>query len=120
MKSLFLTLAIFLAASNNSADKLIGRWQTRPSVNGHVTGFHIKPDKSFEAFINRKPFASGHYSFEDGIFSFTDNGCNGQKAVYKMILFSNDDSIRFELIADSCIPRREGMKRTVLGRIKNK
>lgn len=118
MKTIIVSAAIFLTAFAASGDKLTGRWQTKPSVNGNVTSIHFKEDKSFEGYINRKPFNTGSYMLEDNIFSFTDNGCDQKKGVYKVIFFSNEDSMRFELVSDSCTPRKEGMLRLVLGRIK--
>jgi hypothetical protein len=99
-------------------DKLTGRWQTKPSETGNVTGAVFLEDNTFEAYVNRKPFVSGKYQVTDSILSFTDNGCNGARGTYKMIFFSNSDSLRFTTISDSCDRRRAGMERLILGRVK--
>ena len=99
-------------------DMLTGRWESRPSKNGNVTGVVFKSDNSFEAYVNAKPFVSGKYSLQDSIFTFVDNGCDGKTGVYKTVIFSNGDSLRFEPISDSCSDRRNGMSRLILGRIK--
>ena len=116
MKLIFVA-AYFVLLSFTSADKLTGRWETKPSGNGNVTGVVFKEDGSFMAYVNKKPFVSGNYTVADSIFTFTDNGCMGMPGVYKLIFFSNSDSLRFEVVNDDCTDRREGMLRTVLGKV---
>ena len=113
----FISLAIAVAAFI-SEDFLTGRWQTKPSDKGNVTSVVFKPDNTFEGFVNRKPFTTGKYNLKDSIFTFTDNGCGGAEGVYKLVLFSNGDSLRFEYISDTCVQRRNGMLRTIMGRVK--
>jgi hypothetical protein len=118
MKTLLVTVAILALISFTVTDELIGNWETKPSPKGNVTRVIFKSDNSFEGFINKKPFVTGKYTLENNVLSFVDNGCNGKKGVYKIIFFSNSDSLRFESIEDSCEERRNGMIRTVLGRVK--
>lgn len=118
MKITFVITLVLTCATINEKDKLTGRWETKPSPKGNVTGVIFKEDNSFEGYINKKPFTSGVYTLDKDTFSFTDNGCDGQKGVYKIIFFSNDDSLRLVPIADSCIQRKEGMSKLVMGRIK--
>jgi hypothetical protein len=118
MKKAMIGVCIIALFAFNEKNKLVGRWETKPSPDGNVTSVLMKDDNSFEGFINRKPFVTGQYTFVDDVFSFTDNGCDGAKADYKVIFFSNSDSIRFELINDTCTRRRNGMTRLVLGRVK--
>lgn len=117
MKTILIISAIMTLAFT-AKDKLTGRWETKPSVKGNVTGIVFKSDNSFEGYVNKKPFVSGNYTLEDSVLSFVDNGCEGKKAVYKLIFFSNGDSLRFDPISDSCVQRKEGMTRTILGRVK--
>lgn len=98
-------------------NKLIGRWESKPSEKGNVTGVVFK-DSTFEGYVNKKPFVSGVYKLENGNFSFVDNGCEGKLGVYKIIFFSDSDSLRFEPVSDSCEGRRNGMSRLILGRKK--
>lgn len=101
-------------------DPLTGRWETKPSAKGNVTGVVFKNDSILEGYVNKKPFTSGIYRFssKDSILSFTDNGCNGAEGVYKVIFFSTGDSMRFKAIYDSCTERRDGMQRLIMGRVK--
>ena len=118
MKSIMIIVGVAMTLAFTSTDKLTGRWQTKPSEKGNITGVVFKSDKTFEGFVDRKPFVSGTYTFEDSIFSFVDNGCAGKRGVYKVIFFSNEDSIRLVPVSDSCDERRNGMSRLILGRVK--
>lgn len=118
MKTLIISIALIATIAFKDPGKLTGRWQTAPSVKGNVTSVVFKSDKSFEGFVNKKPFVTGTYELTDSLFTLRDNGCNGVTAKYKIIFFSNEDSIRFQPIEDSCKGRLEGMNKMVLGRIK--
>jgi hypothetical protein len=109
-------ISAFLFATD---DQLTGKWETKPNAKGTVTGVIFKPDNTFEGFINKKPFVSSVYKLEGDTITFTDNGCDGQQGVYKVILFSNKDSMRWEPITDGCAERKEGILRLVLGRVKD-
>jgi hypothetical protein len=118
MKTIIISLAIMAAIIFPEKDTLTGRWQSQPSVNGNVTTVIFKSDNSFEGFINQKPFVTGNYSLKEDSFTFTDNGCDGKQGIYKLLFFSNKDSLRFETVEDECTERNEGMLRLVIGRVK--
>ena len=118
MKPMTIILAVAMMLAFTATDKLTGKWQTKPSEKGNITGVVFKADNTFEGFVNRKPFVTGTYTFQDSIFSFVDNGCAGKRGIYKVIFFSNEDSLRFVPVSDSCDERRNGMSRLILGRIK--
>lgn len=118
MKMLILFGLTAIAFAFTGKDKLTGRWESKPSPKGNVTGVVFKADQTMEGYINRKPFVTGTYTLHDGIITVLDNGCAGVKGTYKLIFFSNADSIRFELISDSCAGRSNGMPRLVMGRVK--
>ena len=118
MRILFLALTIVGVAIAD--DKLRGRWQTQPSEKGNITGVVFKADNTIEGYVNKKPFVIGTYSFDpgDSILSFVDNGCNGIRGIYKVMFYSNSDSLRFNVISDSCTERKNGMLRLIMGRVK--
>jgi len=119
MKRIFVTVgivAILLAFAPKN--KLVGRWETKPSSKGNVTGVVFNKDNTYEGYVNKKPFVSGNYSLSRNRITIEENGCNGVKAIYKLVFFSHQDSLRFEAISDSCTERKEGMERTILGRVK--
>jgi hypothetical protein len=106
--------------SLSSTIDLTGRWETKPSEKGNVTGVVFKADNTYEGYVNKKPFVSGTYSFNDidSVITIHEESCGGVTATYKVNFFSNADSIRFIVISDSCDERREGMQRLVMGRVK--
>lgn len=118
MKTIIILIALTFPLAFTAADKLTGRWESKPSVNGNVTGVVFKENIAFEAYVNKKPFTSGSYTLQHNIFTFTDNGCQGMTGVYKILFFSNSDSLRFKAVSDSCTERKNGMEKLVLGRVK--
>ena len=118
MKILFLAIAFGFAFTPK--DKLTGRWETMPSEKGNITGVVFKADNTLEGYVNKKPFVSGTYQFNpaDSIISFVDNGCDGKRGIYKVMFFSNSDSLSFKLVSDSCSERSAGMQRLIMGRVK--
>jgi hypothetical protein len=117
MKPILLSAAILLLHVCMPDDTLTGRWETKPSVNGNVTGVVFKSDNSFEGYVNKKPFTTGNYQLQDSTFSFTDNGCMNMVGVYTIHFYSNGDSIWFEPVNDSCAERKKGMSRLKLGKV---
>jgi hypothetical protein len=117
MKSLLIPVFLVLAAAAGN-EKLIGRWESPVSPKGNTTGVIFRGDSTFDAYLNNKPFTSGAYSLKNDTFSFTDNGCDGKQGVYKIIFFSNEDSLRFTPVDDACEERKNGMGKLVLGRKK--
>lgn len=118
MRTILFTAITVIIGGFVSEDFLTGRWETKPSVNGNVTSVLFRPDGTFDGFINKKPFTTGTYTLKDSIFTFTDNGCGGTEGVYKILPFSNGDSIRLQFIRDTCTARVNGITRLVLGRVK--
>ena len=111
----FFLLVFFSFTDSNPIE---GRWETKPSEKANVTGVVFKSNYEFEGYVNKKPFVSGKYSVEGEVLSFVDNGCEGKRGKYRLIFFSNSDSLRFKAIEDECIERKEGMEKTILGRVK--
>jgi hypothetical protein len=122
MKAITICAAIIFSFSISPGDMLTGRWESKPSAKGNVTGVVFKNDSILEGYVNKKPFTSGTYRFtaKDSVLSFVDNGCNGVQAVYKVLFFNNSDSLRFKAISDSCDERRNGMQRLIMGKVKSR
>jgi len=119
MKTFVFISAILTTLAFTTTEELTGRWESK-SETGTITGIVFKPDTSFEGYINKKPFVSGTYTYtpEDSVFSFVDNGCDGARGIYKIKFYSAADSMRFEVISDSCTQRKEGIQRLIMGRVK--
>jgi hypothetical protein len=118
MKTVIMFAVIAMAFAFTGKDILTGRWESKPSKNGNVTGVVFKADQTIDGYINRKPFVTGSYTLNGDMITLLDNGCAGVPGTYKLIFFSNADSLRFELISDSCAPRSKGMPNLVMGRVK--
>lgn len=119
MKRIFVTVGIVTCLlAFVPKNKLVGRWETKISPKGNITSVVFNKDNTYEGYINKKPFVSGSYTLHRNTITIEENGCNGAKATYKLIFFSHADSLRFEAIVDSCTERKEGMQRTILGRVK--
>jgi hypothetical protein len=119
MKRIFVTVGIVITLlAFAPKNKLVGRWETKPSPKGNITGVVFNKDYTYEGYVNKKPFVSGTYSLGRNTITIEETGCNGTKAIYKLIFFNHSDSLRFEAINDSCSERKEGMQRTILGRVK--
>ena len=118
MKLLLLVFSMLFSVIGDNP--LLGRWETKPSVNGVVTGIVFKGDGKLEAYVNKKPFVSGVYTFnpKDSTLIFSDNGCDGATGIYKIVFYSNSDSFSVRAISDTCIERKKGMERLVMGRTK--
>jgi hypothetical protein len=120
MKSVIMSLIALKLFSLSLTNSISGRWESRSST-GAVTGIVFKDDSTFEGYINKKPFFSGTYSYNehDSIVSFVDNGCTVDSlGVYKVKFFSNSVSMRLVAISDACTRRKPGAERLVLGRVK--
>jgi len=85
---------------------------------GNILGVIFKPDNSMEGYFNKKPLFSGTCTWNNGILSFEDNGCQDIKGIYKIVFFSNSDAMRWEVINDSCEGRKQGMNNMVFARVK--
>src|SRR5688500_2299069 len=118
MKILLISALAMTYAFISGENNLTGRWESKPSVKGNVTGIVFKPDSTFEGYVNKKPFVSGRYTFKDDVLTMVDNGCEGKPGTYRIIFFSGTDSLRFSPLSDSCEERKAGASRTVLGRVK--
>jgi len=118
MKSTFAVAGLIGLFALMPKTKILGRWETKPSPKGSITGVVFYKDNTYEGYVNKKPFVSGKYELRGNTIRIEETGCNGLKAFYKLILFSHSDSMRFEPINDSCAERKEGMQRIILGRVK--
>ena len=117
MKTILICIALF---GFKSTIDLTGRWETKPSAEGIVTGAVFKNDNTYEAYKNNEPFVSGTYSFRttDSIVTIQDDGCMAITGSYKVNFFSNGDSIRFTAINDFCFARKAAIESAVLGKVK--
>src|SRR4030095_7966877 len=101
MKRTFTAVILISLLAFVPKNKILGRWETKPSPKGNITGVVFNKDNTYEGYINKKPFVSGTYHLSGNTITIEEASCNGVKAVYKLIFFSHSDSLRFEPISDS-------------------
>lgn len=82
----------------NAPGSITGRWETH-QVNESILCMVFKPDNHFEGYINKKPFVSGTYTFQNDTIYMDGNGCINMPGKYKIYFLGNADSIRWELSA---------------------
>lgn len=116
------TIAILAAAAClalATENRLTGRWEGCPDAeDGAVMGALFGEGGNFNGSCNGRAFADGNYAVKGDTLSFTDNTCMGVEARYRLLFFSNGDSLRLLAISNGCEQRRTCVERTVLGRVK--
>lgn len=118
MKKTIITLT-FLTACTTFAftfqqNTILGRWESKMPDNS-TGGVVYKADHTYQAYVNKKVFITGNYDLRKDTLSMSDNGCP-VKGLYKITFFA--DSIRYNVIADSCTGRKHDVDKAVLGRVK--
>lgn len=119
MKKFIIILTVFIGcialAFTFQQNVLLGRWESK--MPGKSTGGVIyKADHTYQAYVNKKVFITGNYDLKKDTLSMSDNGCP-VKGFYKITFFA--DSIRYNVIADSCTGRKHDVDKAVLGRVKS-
>jgi len=99
--------------------QLPGEWDSHETFEGKPWHFQVrfKSDGSFDGLGNGKLVISGQYRTNGDTIFFKDAICNlDYEAAYRLTWFS--DSIRFNVIADTCQQRINGSDKVALGRVK--
>lgn len=113
-----LLIGLSLAAVSfiNPPDALVGRWQQK-LPDGVTALFVFRTNDTHEIFLNGKSFSSGNYYVHQDTLGFADPFCNlNYYATYKLNFFA-PDSLRFDVLSDTCSGRREGYKQLTMGRV---
>ena len=109
-----LAVMIFCASCRSSTMKqpehnIVGNWDAHNTYQGKsfVLEARFKPGGDYDAFDNGKPFVSGKYRLAGDTIFLKDGLCNiNYEGAYTLNYF--EDSLRFRLIADTCMQRRNG------------
>ena len=112
----YVAIAAAITAFYNK-ESLTGKWESQPSKNGNVSGVVFRPDNTYTAYVNQKPFGSGVYTLQDSILTIKEPACEFI-GTYKTIFFSSGDSLKLQAVNDSCTERAKGISRLVFGRVK--
>lgn len=118
MKKTILTLTIFIGcaalAFTFQQNTIVGRWEAK-MPDHTVGGVVYKQDHTYQAYVNKKVFVSGNYEIRNDTISMSDNSCP-IKGLYKLTFFA--DSVRYNVVIDSCKGRKNDVDKAVLGRVK--
>lgn len=125
MKHLLATLSVILILSScqNNSEKepvrnILGEWDSHEVFDGKSFVFlaRFKADGTFDGLSNGKLVISGQYRVNADTIFFKDAICNlDYEASYKLTWFK--DSIRFNVINDTCQERIKGSDKVALGRV---
>lgn len=118
MKNTLLALTIFIGcvalAFTFQQNTIVGRWEAKMPDNT-IVGVIYKTDHTYQAYVNKKVFVSGKYGFSKDTLSMSDSGCP-VKGFYKLTFFA--DSVRYNVIRDTCSGRKHDVDKAVAGRVK--
>lgn len=110
-------IAVAAVAFTDPINPMAGRWQQRFS-SGAMMLVNFRPDGTYDAFVNKKAFVSGKYHVRQDTVSISDESCNPDYyGTYKLHFFAQD-SVRWNVIQDTCGGRRSGTDKGTLGRVK--
>jgi len=118
--SLFGLLAFVLLsafATIDDSNPLLGKWENTRTYQGAAMSLlaYFKADGSYSGFVNKKVFVIGKYQLKHDTLYFNDN--NNYAGTYKVQMFGQD-SLRFHVIQDTVIGRREGTNNYLFKKIK--
>lgn len=113
-------IAVAAVSFINPPNPMTGRWQQR-FRNGAMMLVNFRPDGTYDAFVNKKAIIIGKYYVRQdtvGISDISDGSCNPDYyGTYKLSFFA-PDSVRWNVIEDTCGGRRRGTDKGTLGRVK--
>lgn len=123
-KLLMLSLIVACQSADRPADgseSIQGKWVQRHTYDDKTNHDFIaffKPDGTYDGIENGKVvLAGGNYRQHGDTLTLNDASCDPYPiARYRIIRYAGD-SLRFELISDSCDDRREGTIRLRFKRI---
>lgn len=118
-----LAAIIFFTSCASSVTKepehtILGNWDAHNNFQGKpfVLEARFKPGGDYDAFDNGKPFVTGKYRTAGDTIYIKDGLCNmAYEGVYKLTYYK--DSLRFNVIEDTCMQRRNGSDGLALARI---
>lgn len=108
------TLAIMLSSAiafKTETNLLVGKWEHTGTYQGAPFNFLaiFRANGTFDGFINKKEFVSGTYHMNNDTLHMSDPTCNAKyEGSYKVEFFGRQDSLKFHVVQDTCMGRRQG------------
>jgi len=126
MKQLLTLLGtvIILSACNNAAEKqpehnIVGEWDAHLENQGkpYLVIGRFKDNGTYDAFIDGKLIVSGKYRTTGDSIYFRDGSCDMEyEGLYKLTYY--EDSVRFNMLQDTCQERINGSDGVAMKRVK--
>lgn len=116
-----LVVLLFSSSFREDTNPLLGRWEwSHVYKEGPVTILAVfKANGVYDGFANKKAFVSGTYKVKNDTLYISDAICNSKyQGTYKLKFFGNRDSVKFDVLQDTCSGRKQGIDGTVYKHIK--
>lgn len=107
--------------SKKTVHSLVGEWDAHLNYEGKPYVFlaRFKANGSYNGFMDGKNFVSGTYRTAGDSLYITDGLCNmAYEGLYKLTYYG--DSLRFDVLTDTCRQRVEGSSGLAVKRIAGK
>lgn len=123
-KLVFFSLIVVTLCSFKFYDEpnpLLGKWEWKKVYKEGPIAIMLlfRNNGTYDGFANQKSFVTGTYRLKKDTLYISDPICNSKyEGTYKMTMYGAQDSVRFDVIADTCKGRVEGANATVYKRIK--
>ncbi|MFC3560558.1 hypothetical protein [Pedobacter jamesrossensis] len=125
MKKTLFIIALALVISSfkliGEPNPLLGKWESKTVYKeGPLTIMLLfRADGTYDGFANKKTFVNGTYHVDKDTIFIADPICNSKyNGKYKLTLYGEKDSVRFDVITDSCKARVQGANGFTFKRVK--
>jgi hypothetical protein len=116
----FVIMVCAAIAFTGDTNPLVGKWEHSGISHGQPFNFMaiFRANGTFDGFINKKEFVSGTYHMKHDTLYMSDPTCNAQyEGSYKVEFFARQDSVKFHVVQDTCMGRKEGTNGLLFKRI---
>jgi len=108
--SIFVSVLLPVTAFTIDDNPLLGKWEHSGKSQGQPFNLMaiFRANGTYDGFINKKEFVSGVYHMNHDTLYIADATCNDKyNGTYKMEFFGKLDSLKFHVIQDTCVGRRQ-------------
>lgn len=105
--------------SQQTQQSILGTWDTRESADGKPFHFvaNFRSDSTYDGTANGNTVVTGRYFMTGDTIVFNEDVCGGTFSGFYRLRYSGN-SVKFELLQDSCQMRIRGVDRVSLDRVR--
>ncbi|MCX2475009.1 hypothetical protein OQZ33_11765 [Pedobacter sp. MC2016-05] len=125
MKKKLAFIAIVLAICSfkliDEPNPLLGKWESKTVYKEGPLSILLlfRADGTYDGFANKKTFVNGTYHVSKDTIFIADPICNSKyNGKYKLTIFGERDSVKFDVISDTCKARVAGANGFTFKRVK--